>query len=48
MVLAAKSSQASRGAQIWAHRVAGMIAINAELRARTAPVVAAWLKTHQS
>jgi aminopeptidase N len=48
MVLAAKSSQGSRGAQIWAHRVAGMIAINAELRARTAPVVAAWLKTHQS
>ncbi len=47
-VLAAKSSQASIGARIWAARVADGINTQAELKARTVPDVAAWLKTHQS
>jgi aminopeptidase N len=47
-VLAAKSSQASIGAKIWAARVADGINTAADLRARTVPVVAAWLKAHQS
>ena len=47
-ILAAKSSQASIGAKIWAARVADGINTAADLKARTVPVVAAWLKTHQS
>jgi aminopeptidase N len=45
-VLAAKSSTESIGAKIWANRVAGMIDENAKMRARTVPVVEAWLKSH--
>jgi aminopeptidase N len=47
-LLAAKSSQASIGAKIWAARVADGINTAADLRQRTVPVVAAWLKAHQS
>ena len=47
-LLAAKSSQASIGAKIWAARVADGINTAAELKSRTVPIVAAWLKTHQS
>ncbi len=47
-VLAAKSSQASIGAKIWARRVADGINTAADLRVRAVPVVAAWLKQHQS
>jgi aminopeptidase N len=47
-ILAAKSSQASIGAKIWAARVADGINTAAELKSRTVPIVAAWLKTHQS
>jgi hypothetical protein len=46
-LLAAKSSQASIGAKIWAARVADGINTAAELKARTVPVVAAWLKANQ-
>jgi aminopeptidase N len=42
------TSNASLGAKIWAGRVADMINTSADLKARSVPVVAAWLKTHQS
>jgi aminopeptidase N len=47
-VLAAKSSQASIGAKIWAARVADGINTAADFRARAEPVVAAWLKAHHA
>jgi aminopeptidase N len=47
-LLAAKSSQASIGAKIWAARVADGINTAADFRARAEPVVAAWLKAHKA
>ena len=47
-LLTAKSSQASIGSKIWAKRVADGINTAADLRVRAVPVVAAWLKQHQS
>jgi aminopeptidase N len=47
-LLAAKSSQASIGAKIWAARVADSINTAADFRARAEPVVAAWLKAHHA
>ena len=42
-LLAAPSSNASNGARIHAARIADRINTNAELRARAAPTVKAWL-----
>jgi hypothetical protein len=47
-VQAEPSSNASIGAKIWAARVADGINTAADLKARSVPVVAAWLRTHQS
>jgi aminopeptidase N len=47
-LLAAPSSTASRGTRIWSARIADGIETAADLRARAAPVMAAWLQSHHA